>query len=100
MVSQLSLSWCHRPRKAGTAGMARISAAPVRRAVTAAPGVQPVSSSALANEPESPKTAEEKGNAEARGQKPEAGRQSRPGLAGVVTGVDGRAADTGASCQE
>jgi hypothetical protein len=37
-----------------------MSAAPVSRAVTAAPGVQPVSSRALAKEPESPKIAEEK----------------------------------------
>src|SRR5688572_8175706 len=41
------------------AGTARIRAAPVSRAVTAAPGLHPDSSSALAKDPESPKTAEE-----------------------------------------
>ena len=72
--------------------MARIRAAPVSRAVTAAPGVQPVSSSALAKEPERPKTAEEN-SAIAQAEAEEVAAH------GALAEFGGRQ-DTGASCQE
>jgi hypothetical protein len=71
-----------------TAGIARISAAPVRRTVTAAPGDQPVSNIDLAKEPEVPKTAEEKR------------AMPSPDAKKLFASAFVVGADTAASCQE